>query len=200
MKAVITGGPSVGKTTIVNGLGQLGYRIVNEIATQIIKEGRILPWVDRQKFQAEVLKRQQSAEASILDFDQAVILDRGLFDGEAYYLHDKLPVPSAFGNLDASQYDIAFLIEPLSFFEANEIRQNESLKFTKEISVILEHCYASRNVRVIRVPAMPAVERIEFVKNQVDTLKIGKATTVEQAAHQAAYMFRGYAPVAMGSF
>jgi predicted ATPase len=200
MKAVITGGPSVGKTTIVNGLGQLGYRIVNEIATQIIKEGRILPWVDRQKFQAEVLKRQQSAEASILDFDQAVILDRGLFDGEAYYLHDKLPVPSAFGNLDASQYDIAFLIEPLSFFEANEIRQNESLKFTKEISVILEHCYASRNVRVIRVPAMPAVERIEFVKNQVDTLKKGKATTVEQAAHQAAYMFRGYAPVAMGSF
>jgi predicted ATPase len=43
MKAVITGGPSVGKTTIVNGLGQLGYRIVNEIATQIIKEGRIYP-------------------------------------------------------------------------------------------------------------------------------------------------------------
>jgi predicted ATPase len=200
MKAVITGGPSVGKTTIVNGLGQLGYRIVNEIATQIIKEGRILPWVDRQKFQAEVLKRQQSAEASILDFDQTVILDRGLFDGEAYYLHDKLPVPSAFSNLDASQYDVAFLIEPLSFFEANEIRQNESLKFTKEISVILEHCYTSRNVKVIRVPAMPAVERIEFVKNQVDTMKKGKATTVEQAAHQAAYMFRGYVPVAMGSF
>ena len=200
MKAVITGGPSVGKTTIVNGLGQLGYRIVNEIATQIIKEGRILPWVDRQKFQAEVLKRQQSAEASILDFDQTVILDRGLFDGEAYYLHDKLPVPSVFSNLDSSQYDVAFLIEPLSFFEANEIRQNESLKFTKEISVILEHCYASRNVKVIRVPAMPAVERIEFVKSQVDTLKKGKATTVEQAAHQAAYMFRGYVPVAMGSF
>ncbi|MFA6208009.1 MAG: ATP-binding protein [Candidatus Obscuribacterales bacterium] len=200
MKAVITGGPSVGKTTIVNGLGQLGYRIVNEIATQIIKEGRILPWVDRQKFQAEVLRRQQSAEASILDFEQTVILDRGMFDGEAYYLHDKLPVPSAFSNLDSSQYDVAFLIEPLSFFEANEIRQNESLKFTKEISVILEHCYASRNVKVVRVPAMPPAERIEFVKNQVESLKKGKATTVEQAAHQAAYMFRSYAPVAMGSF
>ncbi|CAN5430852.1 AAA family ATPase [soil metagenome] len=200
MKAVITGGPSVGKTTIVNGLGHLGYRIVNEIATQIIKEGRILPWVDRSKFQAEVLKRQQSAEASILDFDQTVILDRGLFDGEAYYLHDKLPVPSAFSNLDSSQYDVAFLIEPLSFFEANEIRQNESLKFTKEISVILEHCYTSRNVKVVRVPAMQPAERIEFVKNQVESLKKGKVTSVEQAAHQAAYMFRGYAPVAMGSF
>ena len=47
---------------------------------------------------------------------------------------------------------------------------------------------------------MPAIERIEFVKGHVDTLKKGKATTVEQAAHQAAYMFRGYAPVAMGSF
>ncbi len=202
MKVVITGGPSVGKTTIVNGLGQLGYRIVEEKATQIIKEGKFLPWVDRQKFQAEVLKRQLSAEASILDFDQTVILDRGLFDGEAYYLHDKLPVPSAFGNLDASQYDVAFLIEPLDFFESNEIRQNESLKFTKEISVILEHCYSSRKVRVIRVPAMPAAARIEFVRLQVETMKQGKATTIEQAAHQASYLFRGQAhqPMAVGSF
>jgi predicted ATPase len=200
MKVVITGGPSVGKTTIVHGLGLTGFRIINEMATQIIKEGKFLPWVDRSKFQAEVLRRQQSAEASILDFDQTVILDRGLFDGEAYYIYDKLPVPSAFGNLDASQYDVAFLIEPLDFFEANEIRQNESLKFTREISVILEHCYASRGVKVIRVPAMPAQERIDFVRSQVDSLKKGKATTIEQAAHQAAYLFRGHVPVAMGSF
>lgn len=108
MKFVITGGPSVGKTTIVTGLQNIGYKVVHEIATRTIKEGKFLPWVDRQKFQAEVLRRQLSAEAAILDFDKPVILDRGLFDGEAYYLYDKLPVPNAFGNLDASQYAAAF--------------------------------------------------------------------------------------------
>ncbi|MBK9281414.1 MAG: AAA family ATPase [Candidatus Obscuribacter sp.] len=47
MKFVITGGPSVGKTTIVKGLQNLGYRVVHEIATQLIREGKSLPWVDR---------------------------------------------------------------------------------------------------------------------------------------------------------
>lgn len=200
MKVVITGGPSVGKTTIVNGLADRGYRVVQEMATQIIREGQILPWVDRQKFQAEVLKRQLSAEAAILDFDKVVVLDRGLFDGEAYYVHDSLPVPAVFSNLDASQYDVAFLVEPLGFFEANEIRQNENLEFTYAISKILEGCYASRKVKVIRVPFMSPTERIDFVQTQIETLKASRAFSVEQAVHQAAYMLRPHAPMAIGSF
>lgn len=200
MKVVITGGPSVGKTTIVNGLADRGYRVIQEMATQIIREGQILPWVDRQKFQAEVLKRQLSAEAAILDFDKVVVLDRGLFDGEAYYVHDNLPVPAVFSNLDASQYDVAFLVEPLGFFEANEIRQNENLEFTYAISKILEGCYASRKVKVIRVPFMSPTDRIDFVQTQIETLKASRAFSVEQAVHQAAYMLRPHAPMAIGSF
>ncbi|MBK9281413.1 MAG: hypothetical protein IPM93_24920 [Candidatus Obscuribacter sp.] len=41
--------------------------------------------------------------------------------------------------------------------------RKENPAFTKEISVILEHCYASRRVKVVRVPAMPPTERIQFV-------------------------------------
>lgn len=189
MKFVITGGPSVGKTTIVTGLQNIGYKVVHEIATRTIKEGKFLPWVDRQKFQAEVLRRQLSAEAAILDFDKPVILDRGLFDGEAYYLYDKLPVPSAFGNLDASQYAAAFLIEPLTFFEETDVRR-EDLNFTKEISVILEHCYESRRVKVVRVPAMPPTERIQYVMQQIEAIKKTQITSVEQATHRAAMAFR----------
>lgn len=199
MKVVITGGPSVGKTTIVNGLADRGYRVVQEMATQIIREGKYLPWVDRQKFQAEVLKRQQSAEAAILDFEKCVVLDRGLFDGEAYYIHDSLPVPSIFSNLDASQYDVAFLVEPLGFFEANEIRRNENLEFTYAISKILENCYSSRKVKVIRVPFMTATERIDFVQTQIETIKKTRAFSVDQAVQQAAYMLRPQ-PYALRSF
>jgi predicted ATPase len=186
MKFVITGGPSVGKTTIVSGLQNLGYKVVHEIATRLIQEGRILPWVDRQKFQQEVLRRQQSAEAAILDFDKPVILDRGLFDGEAYYLYDKLPVPAAFSNLDAGQYAAAFLIEPLNFFEETDVRR-ENLAFTKEISVILEHCYESRNVKVVRIPAMPPTERIQFVMQKIEEIKKDQVVSLEQAVNKASF-------------
>ncbi len=170
MRAVITGGPSVGKTTIIAMLAELGYPVLQEFATQVIKEGEFLPWVDRAKFQAEVLRRQVEAEKGLVDSHEPTFLDRGLFDGEAYYIYDKIEIPEAFSKLDASNYTIAFLVEELPFFEVNHVRR-ENLSFTKEISVILENCYRSRNVEVIRVPAMDPQERIDFVVAETKRLQ-----------------------------
>lgn len=167
MRAVITGGPSVGKTTIIQQLCSRGFYVVEEFATQIIKEGVFLPWIDRVSFQAEVLRRQVAAESSITDFEKPVFLDRGLFDGEAYYIYDKIDIPAVFSTMNADHYSLAFLVEPLPFFDANDVRR-ENLEFTKEISVILENCYRSRNVTVVRVPAMAPVERADFVLDEVE--------------------------------
>ncbi|HEY9772769.1 MAG TPA: ATP-binding protein [Planktothrix sp.] len=167
MRAVITGGPSVGKTTIISHLSQRGFKVVEEFATQVIKEGQYLPWLDRSSFQSEVLRRQVAAETAIAKYPGPVFLDRGLFDGEAYYIHDKIEIPAAFSKLDASQYSMAFLIEELDFFEQNDVRR-ENLEFTRQISRVLESCYRRRNVPVIRVPAMPPGERVQFVIDQFE--------------------------------
>src|SRR3954471_14543898 len=81
MRVVITGGPSVGKTTLITLLQERGFPVIHEFATQIIKEGVFLPWVDRKSFQVEVLRRQVAAEAEIAENGLPVFLDRGLFDG-----------------------------------------------------------------------------------------------------------------------
>lgn len=156
----------MGKTTIVSGVAEKGFPIVQEFATQIIKEGVFLPWVDRCSFQNEVLRRQCAAEKELDNVESPVFLDRGLFDGEAYYIYDKLEIPEVFSRLDASQYSLAFLVELLPFFDKNEVRR-EDLEFTRKISVILENCYTSRGVEVVRVPAMPPQERIDFVIAEV---------------------------------
>jgi predicted ATPase len=167
MRIVITGGPSVGKTTLISLLQERGYPVIHEFATQIIKEGEFLPWVDRKIFQAEVLRRQVAAEAEIHENGLPVFLDRGLFDGEAYYIYDKLEIPEIFSTLDASKYSLALLIEELPFFEANDVRR-ENLDFTKEISNILEGCYTSRNVPVVRIPALQPEERLDFLLSVVE--------------------------------
>lgn len=166
MRIVITGGPSVGKTTIITGLAERGYQVVNEFATQIIKEGEFLPWVDRASFQQEVLRRQLEAELALEGYEKTVFLDRGLFDGEAYYLYDELAVPEIFHDLDSSHYSLALLIEELPFFDVTDVRR-ENLEFTREISKVLERCYLDRGVHVIRIPAMPPQERIEYVLEEV---------------------------------
>ncbi|MCC7527065.1 MAG: ATP-binding protein [Candidatus Melainabacteria bacterium] len=166
MRIVITGGPSVGKTTIVTGVAGRGFPIVHEFATEIIKEGVLLPWVDRCSFQNEVLRRQCFAEKQLSGLEGPVFLDRGLFDGEAYYIYDKLEIPEIFSQLDSSQYSLAFLVELLPFFDKTDVRR-ENLEFTREISVVLENCYTSRGVEVVRVPAMAPTERVDFVIAEV---------------------------------
>lgn len=190
MRIVITGGPSVGKTTIITLLEMMGYKVVHELATRIIKEGKYLPWVDRHKFQAEVLRRQLSAEASILDFDNPIFLDRGAFDGEAYYIADGLPIPPSFSTVDPTLYDLAFLVEELPFFDANDVRR-ENLEFTKKLSCIIEQCYASRNIKVVRVPAMLPHQRADFIVQHMKEYQKSRVRSPEQAA----MLFQSMTPV-----
>ncbi len=194
MRIVITGGPSTGKTTVISHLQDYGYKVVHEMATQVITEGKILPWVDRAKFQAEVLKRQLRAEASILDFESSIFLDRGAFDGEAYYIYDGMPIPPSFSTIDASQYDMALLMEPLPFFDANDVRR-ENLEFTQAISVVLEECYSRRGIRVVRIPALSPRERVEMVISAVEEYKRSKVRSPEQAAA----LFQALSPMTVGT-
>jgi predicted ATPase len=194
MRVVITGGPLVGKTTIINHLEALGYPVVHEQATKLITEGHLMPWTDRVNFQKEVLRRQLEAEDAVAEGDKAVFLDRGLFDGEAYYIFDKLEVPRIFDSLDASRYGLALLIEELPIYEESQLHmRGENLEISRQISRLLEDCYRRRHIPVARIPAMPPNERIDYVLEKVKQFmgqesklsSSGKHSIVELQQHMA---------------
>lgn len=99
VSVLLTGGPSTGKTTVINSIqeyfGQLGYNVViiPEAATHAINSG-IKPFGDNAltgiTFQKIILKRQLVAEktakmaASELGDNTIIIYDRGTLDGYAY--------------------------------------------------------------------------------------------------------------------
>ena len=168
MQIVITGGPSVGKTTMINMLKESGFHVIDEIARQVIKEGKIpASWVDRDAFQHEVLRRQLLAEEQSVSSQSIYFLDRGAFDGAAYYSCYGVPVPADFDRVDGSRYNIALLLEELPEFEQDGVRF-EDLEFTKRITPELEQCYTNRGVRVIRVPCLAPAERLTFVLNRLE--------------------------------
>ncbi len=188
MRIVITGGPSVGKTTLITLLQERGYPVIEEQATKTIKEGKYLPWEDRNAFQNEVLRRQVDEESRLNDDGRVVFLDRGVFDGEAYFIYDKLFVPTSFSRLNADRYDLAFLVDELPFFETNDVRR-ENIEFTREISNILERCYIKRGVPVVRVPFMTPEERVNFVISE--TRKLVPSVTVMYADSQKPMVAHG---------
>lgn len=170
---VITGGPSVGKTTLVHALQERGRQVLEESASQIILEGVEHPDRDRQAFQSAVLRRQIELEQPMLARGGTWYADRGLLDGAAYLQLHLGIIPLQFYELDVSHYKAAFLLEPLPTFEKNGIRPDfEDLQYTQKITPLIEEIYRRRGVPVYLVPALSVEERLAFIENRVENLRV----------------------------
>ncbi|MFC3198104.1 AAA family ATPase [Parapedobacter deserti] len=96
---VITGGPGVGKTTLLNELTQTGYLTIEEEARKIIKEqvangGDGLPWKNKTVY------AQLMLDASVKTFEKIsssgflgpIFFDRGILDTVCYMRMENIPV------------------------------------------------------------------------------------------------------------
>jgi predicted ATPase len=88
---IITGGPGVGKTTILNELEKNGYNIVPEIAREIIKKqvvtkGDGLPWKNKELYIDLMLKASVHSYILAQDNNSSSIyfFDRGILDTLCY--------------------------------------------------------------------------------------------------------------------
>src|SRR5690348_8349682 len=96
-KVVITGGPSIGKTTVIEILASRGFATVPEAARIVIEEEKLkgsdlLPWRNFAKFQELVFRKQLELEAQASG--EVIFLDRGVVDGIGYCKCYGLPLPA----------------------------------------------------------------------------------------------------------
>jgi predicted ATPase len=165
---VIIGGPSSGKTTIIESLKELGYATVDDTARNLLLDSRVpRPTANRASFQQILLQEQLKAEKNAGDSTAPVFLDGGLFDGCAYYICDNLPVPDLYDTIDSSRYRKAFLLESLDFFVDDGVRYQD-VNFTNAITYVLEQCYRGRAVEVVRVPNLPVANRLKMILSQIN--------------------------------
>lgn len=164
---VITGGPGSGKTTTVNLLSKLGYKVTIEHARHYIdtqmQQGRTLEEIKRNQeaFQKGVLDMQIEQEA-LLSPDEEVFLDRALPDAFAYYQFLKLPVTrNVMDALETWDYKKIFVLDLLPLVQDYARREDE--KAQKEIHRFLIDVYSALGYSIIRVPALSPIERVNFI-------------------------------------
>ncbi|GAA1784305.1 AAA family ATPase [Agromyces lapidis] len=164
---VITGGPSSGKTTMVNLLRQRGYQTTIEHARHYIDlqrlGGRTVTDIRSKQleFQRSVLAMQLEQEAA-LDPDEIVFLDRALPDSLAYYRFlDLPPDPSLSEALTRVKYRKVFLLDLLPL--AKDYARTEDAEAQHQIQGLLLDVYEGLHLPLTRVPALPPDERVEFV-------------------------------------
>lgn len=168
-KCVLTGGPSVGKTTVIELLASRGYTIVPEAARMIIEEERvkqsnILPYKNIQAFQQRVAERQFELEAKARG--NIIFYDRGIVDGYAYCKINNVPAPQSVIEHAKGRYDIVFFLESLGTYMEDGIRSRK-LEDAERIHAQIKEAYLEFGYNPIVVPVLPPEQRMEFILNMV---------------------------------
>ena len=191
----IIGGPSVGKTSIIESLKEEGEATVREVATDLIEEkmkkGIKEPWNDHD-FQYNItlthLKREEEALKSY-NMKDRIFVDRGILDSYIYLdLRDKLKtdefkkVSEVIESVNAgNRYEAVFYVEPHSGSAFNplitEVR-HEDLDESQKICNLTLKVY-KKHYDLVHVPSqMTPKERAQFIMNYVKNLESKKSMLV----------------------
>jgi predicted ATPase len=163
---VITGAPCSGKTSVIEGLAERGYRVVHEVARAFIDsqlaKGAALSEIkaDILAFERKILIEKVCIEKK-LPKPQMVFLDRAIPDSIAYFQIEGLDISEPLQYSQSARYRKVFLFDRLTL-EKDPVRsENQALAI--RIEGLLAKSYAMLGYETIRVPVLAVAQRINFV-------------------------------------
>ncbi|RLI97500.1 MAG: hypothetical protein DRO99_02940 [Candidatus Aenigmatarchaeota archaeon] len=167
---VITGGPCVGKTTILNDLKKKGYHVMHEIARKIIEEqqatgGDILPWKDINRFQEVLLENHLKHESELPE--EIVFIDRGIGDILAYCeVYGIDPPKDTHKHGSPPRYHKIILLDQLPSYEKDDVRK-EDPEMARKIHESIEKVYRKLGYDIINVPPLPPEKRLQWLIKEI---------------------------------
>jgi predicted ATPase len=168
---VITGGPSSGKTTVLNLLKKQGYKTTDEIARTFIerelKLGKTIEEIRKDEINFQLLLIDLKIELeNELSKQDTIFFDRGMHDTIAYLLkqgyQDKKHLDKI-GKL--SKYKKVFIFDLLTLVK--DYARTESADDAILIDRLLDLTYRQYGFDVVRVPVMNPKKRMEFILNNL---------------------------------
>lgn len=169
---VITGGPGVGKSTLLDLLNGLGHRVLPEVARLVIEESQrnsrdLHPATRLADFQYEVARRIIEQEEVLAESQRVHFLDRGLVDGIGYCTQGCIPVPRIVSENARNRYGMVIILDPLPNYKRDEARW-EDPEHARQIHDCITEAYRGHGYQPIMLPAIPIDERLERVLELVN--------------------------------
>ncbi|SFN89011.1 Predicted ATPase [Paenimyroides ummariense] len=171
---VITGGPGVGKTTLLNALENKGFITVPEDARQIIKEqmrvdGEGLPWKNKAYYSELMLRASLEIYQRVVSkaSSEIVFFDRGILDTICYMEMENLPITEELNTLIKScPYNRkVFILPPWKDIYATDNERKQSWEEAVYTFEKMKETYLKYGYEIIEVPKTTVAERCNFVMN-----------------------------------
>ncbi|SEM56285.1 Predicted ATPase [bacterium A37T11] len=167
---IITGGPGMGKTSIVGKLSEIGYFCVKESGRHIIQEqlkkgGTSLPWADKNGFADEMLKMGKRDYKNALCLNSLVFFDRAIPDVIGYLKLCHLPIHK---NVRRSArcnryYNTVFITPPWEEIYLNDAERKQSFEEAIATYEMMFQVYTDLNYAVVEIPRTTVEKRIDFI-------------------------------------
>ena len=184
-KIVLTGGPGVGKTSILETLSELNFDTRKEVFTDIFAKAHEAGSFNEEFLRSAELLEKLISSQKALEAREAksefLFLDRCRADILGFCKNLEIHPPESDSNwLNKNEYDLVFIIEPLParFYEQNSIRRQTQTEALDHHNKIIEHYTTFSKVNkldpedfLVKVPFIEAPKkesvhlRTEFILN-----------------------------------
>ena len=174
-RIVLIGGPSTGKTSLINGLEKEGQICLHEVSREVTKAAQE-EGIEQLFLTEPLLFSEKLLEQRILQFKQVeninaslVFIDRGIPDVVAYMDYLGQTYPKKF--TDACKdfiYDKVFVLPPWKDIHVTDEERYENFEQAEAIQNSLIKSYTSYGYDPVDVPKASVKERVEFILNNTD--------------------------------
>lgn len=175
-RVVLTGGPGVGKTTLIQEFAAHGYQTVPEVYAllyqQAAQEQMLATFFkDPVALYARILDAQMWRE-SMLDSKKVAFLDRSAVDIIAFAQYFKVPLSDVFlGEIKKQQYDLIFFLNPLPDHLYEQCAQRkETPQEAATIHKLVKDVYRESGYQehqLIDVPFGTITERLQYIFSHI---------------------------------
>ena len=168
---VITGAPSSGKTTLLKELGELGYRVIHEVARAFIEmemeQGQTLEKIraDKETFENRVLHAKIAIEER-LPKDEMIIFDRAIPDSIPYFKLAGLDTKGVIEKSPRHRYKKVFVLDRLPY--AKDQARIEDQQTAARLDRELEAGYRTLGYEIKRIGVMSVQDRLKLILQEIE--------------------------------
>ena len=174
---VITGGPGVGKTTLLKELEKHGYKTIPEEARRIIKEqieinGNGLPWKNKELYGELMFKATLKTYLELLEKhqEQTVFFDRGILDTHCYFEMENIPITKEMKQItdEITYNNKVYILPPWQEIYETDTERKQTWEEALHTFNKMKETYQKHGYTVIEVPKLNTQNRAEFIIKQLN--------------------------------